>query len=797
MSAARDALGRLLRRARFWVWCALGLGLGLALGLVPLFGVLGYECALACALVAAVCGLDLGAALARELGRMPPLRLAARPGRALAASTGTAAALAVAVIAIPGVVCAVRGIWVPTCDWWFGLEAYAIMPLASAALGAALGHALAVAVGVRADRRWRPHRSTWLAVVAPLVVLVAAAAWRFYSEPPVFVYSPVIGYFPGNLYDENVRLGAPLYWERLEDVLAVIAIVAAVASRLDVPSYRVRLREPRPGSVRRIGALVTALACAAGAIALHLDGAALGYAIDAGDIADELGGRIETPHFVIHYAHTPEIDADIALIAEDHEFRYAEVVAQLGAAPAGKLTSYYFASADQKARWMGARGVEMAKPWRHEIYLDHREFPHPSLRHEIAHAVASAFGDPIFGLAARRVLGVPALISPGLVEGLAVAIDWPATDSGLTPHEAVRALDLLGYQPPLRELLSVQFLTVSSARGYTTAGSFVRFLLDRYGAAKLRALYGSGDDFAGVYGKSLDELTAEWRRMIDSIQLSPGVVESVKERFRAGSVFARPCPHAIAARREQALHALAAGDRTRAVSLLREVCSEAPEEPRHTLELADFLATGDTSERAEATALWTELAGAGDAITTSVRAEALQRLARAAAARGDLAGTGALLDRAARLPVDSDARRQVEAEQLALHATGPAGPALRGYFFTQGPSPLDGAGWALLASYAQPELGFTHYLLGIQAGNQGKWPLAAAELDRALALGVPGIEFVKNGARKLAIAAYRAGDTVLVGRAIALLSGPDTSATDRLLGADWSARLVFDATGRL
>ena len=36
----------------------------------------------------------------------------------------------------------------------------------------------------------------------------------------------------------------------------------------------------------------------------------------------------------------------------------------------------------------GARDVEMAKPWRREIYLEHRGFPHGSLRHEIAHAVA-------------------------------------------------------------------------------------------------------------------------------------------------------------------------------------------------------------------------------------------------------------------------------------------------------------------------------------------------------------------------------------------------------------------------
>src|SRR5262249_13526657 len=139
--------------------------------------------------------------------------------------------------------------------------------------------------------------------------------------------------------------------------------------------------------------------------------------------------------------------------------------------------------------WFGARNVEMAKPWRHEIYVEHRAFPHTSLRHEIAHAVASAFGDRFFGVAARY--GV--MFNPGLIEGLAVALDWPGSYDRLSPHEAVRAMQVMGVEPTIQELMSANFFTVSAARSYTTAGSFLRFLLDTYGAAKLRDVYGGGD----------------------------------------------------------------------------------------------------------------------------------------------------------------------------------------------------------------------------------------------------------------------------------------------------------------
>ena len=771
-------------RSRLWVWIGLAAALGIGLGWVPLFGVLGFELATAAALFAAALGLDLGAALARALARMPAggVERAAYAGRTMLRSTLAAGGLAVGVMVIPAAIAAVRGIWQPTCDWGFGIEAYLAMPIVTAALAGAVGHAVGVVCG--------PRRFVGAAVAQlPFVIVALAALWRFYSEPPVFSYNAVLGYFSGNLYDENIQLRWPLVWSRLEDLGWVAALVALVAFRLDVPRHRIGWRRARPAG-RRIAALAIAAGCAAGASALHVNAGALGYAVDAEDIAEVLAGRIETPHFIIHYAHTPEIDADIALIARDHEFRYAEVVAQLGVAPAGKLRSFYFADRTQKARWFGAYGVEMAKPWRREIYLDHRGFPHPSLRHEIAHAVASAFGDPIFGVATRH--GV--FINPGLIEGLAVAIDWPATYDRPTPHEAVRALQLLGLEPSLAQLLSLQFVSVSSARGYTTAGSFLRFLLDSHGAAKLRALYRSGGDFEAAYGEPLATLEAAWRQMLATIELPPASVEAQRERFRGGSVFARPCPHAIAARRDRALRAYGAGDRSGAIALQRHVCDDAPEEPRHRLDLADMLAGGSAADHKEAESIWTALARDAEQVTSTLRVEVLERLARDAARRDDRAAVSARIHEAAALPIDSNERRQVDAELFALAHDGPAAMPLYAYFFL--PSPLSNAMLARWAALVEPELGFTHYLVGLQRSEPGQWATAADELDRALALGLPNPAFERNAARRLALAGYRSHDPARVARAIAVLSGAGMTTSDKLLAKDWQDRLAFDAQMR-
>jgi len=767
---------------RLWAWIAVAAIVAIVLGWVPLFGVLGLELALVSALFAAVMGADVGRAFARELqtANVEGIERAVWPGRAIASGALLAAGLAVAVALIPGVVSAVRGLWQPTCDWWFGVRSYVAMPLATAALFGATGFALGVLVGPR------PVLGAALAQL-PAIGVALAAVYRFYAAPPVFTYNAILGYFPGNMYDENVRLGAPLAWSRLAQGLTVIALLAVVAFVVDVPTFRAR-REPRPIG-RRTRPLALAAVCLAGAFAIHHDAGTLGFAPDAEDLEAALDGRIETAHFIIHYARTRDIEADIQLIAADHEFRYAQVVAQLGVAPEGKLRSFYFASRDQKARLMGARDVEMAKPWRREIYIDHRAFPHESLRHEIAHAVASAFGDPLFGVASRRVLGVPMLVSPGLVEGLAVAVDWPGHYDVPTPHELVRTMQALGVQPAVGSLLGFSFFSVSSARGYTTAGSFLKFLLDEYGAERLRALYESGGDFEEAYGTSRSALENRWRTMLETIPAPANMVAANAERFRAGSVFDRPCPHAIAARRERAR---STPDRARAVDIMREVCADAPGEPRFYLELGDFLSVGSELERAEALMLWTGVATDRKGVTSSLRAQAFDRLARNAGQRGDRARAKQLVAAALQLPLESTERRGLEGMALALAHTGPAGGPLRDYFFARALTPTQ-LELAQQIVTAEPALAYGHYLLGFNRYNANEWAGAAAELARALELGVPSEAIAKAATRRLAVAAYRAHDQARLDAAIRGLSGPRMSTSEHLLADDWAARAKFDA----
>ncbi len=774
--AVRDQL----RSRRFLIWLVLDVILTGALLRLPLFGVLGFELGLTLAAFGSLAGLDLGAALVRAAQAEPVVGLSrvGGPGRLVLGLTARALIAPLSLIALPAVAAALHGIWAPTCDWSFGVTAVVMLAAASTALAAGSGVALALWLG---RRRVISAAAPWLAALT----LLALALWRFYSAPPVFSYSPLVGFFPGNLYDEDIRLAAPLYWARLEQLTTVLAALALAAALLDLPTLQVRLRQRRP---RPLGKLALALGLAAATIAggLRWQAGPLGYAVDASDLQAALGGERRTAHFVIHYAERADVIADLDLIAADHELRLHQVCATLGVDPdrLGTIHSYLFASDEQKGRLMGARRVEMAKPWRREIYLSHEGFPHSSLRHEIAHVVAGSFGDPWFSVSAGRLLGMPVLINPGLIEGLAVAVDWPGSSRTMTPHQATRALELLGWAPPADQLLGLRFLTLSSARSYTTAWSFVRWLLDTYGAAAVRRLYGTGGDFDTAFGVDQATLLAGWRQMLTTIEVPAEVLENARDRFRGGSVFSRPCPHAVAARMARAERRASAGDREGAIALVRRVCRDAPD-PDHVLELAALLAAGDAAEQAEAHGLY-ETAAAGEQ-GVAAAATALDALARAAVHAGDHAGARARIATALALPLDDDRRRPFEAMARALDDRRLAGSFFRNYFFAERGAALT---WAMMAVLASPDDHFGWYLLGLQLSERGLWAVSARLLRQAIAGPLPSARFVRAGARRALLAAWRAGDLTTLAEVATILEGTGYE-VDRWLAKDWRERAAF------
>jgi hypothetical protein len=762
------------RTRRTWIWAVLLAGLGALLCALPLFGLLGFEFCFVLGIAAAFAGAHLGAG---EVGdaragasRSDGERADARPLRVVTALWGAAFCRGLALLALPLTVVTLNALRVRNCDWPDGLAWFALLPVASLAMGAALG----VVAGLASPRGAVAVGLAWAGIVAS----VAWSAWRFYAAPPIFAYDPFGGYFPGTLYDEEVAIPGALLWARLYHATGALAALAACAAFLD--GRRLRLRRFAASSDRR-GAALFAAALAAAALLLYGARARLGFQLDADDIARALGGERGTPHFVLHYSPSGPWAKEIDLHAAEHELRYAQLARRLGVEPRVPVHAFLFDSAAQKQALMGAAHTFVAKPWRREIYLQHEPWPHPVLAHELAHVFAGAFGDPLLGIARRG-----AAINVGLVEGVAVAAAWHGAP--LTPHQTVAVLRREGIEPPLARVLSLRFFGLNASQAYAVAGSFCRFLLDAYGPAPLERVYREGGTpaaFAAAYGAPLDALAARWHAVVDAQPLPDEARQLAAERLRRPTVFHKVCAHDLALRRQAAQRAGAAGDRARALDELEAVCADDPDDPQT---LADVLEAARAADRPDEVRRRAEQLLSGARTPPSLRARAHVVLGDLALERGELDAARAAYRAAEALPDEEAAARLTTVKRLATE-TPPVEPGLM-HWLVDPPGKRDSALdlYALRElDAAHPERGLYAYLLGRQLVARGRFAEAAAVLGRALAAGLPDARFVREALRQQGIARLRAGDAAGARAAFERLADGAPEGI-RLEAADWLER---------
>jgi hypothetical protein len=106
-----------------------------------------------------------------------------------------------------------------------------------------------------------------------------------------------------------------------------------------------------------------------------------------------------------------------------------------------------------------------------------------------------------------------------LAEGLAVYLHWklagnpsfPITDRTLKERARERLSEISSLSRLNRVRTPIPLSTVMNEQtAYILAGSFVGFLIEKYGLAEFKVLYET-ENYDRVYGKSLETLEKEWR----------------------------------------------------------------------------------------------------------------------------------------------------------------------------------------------------------------------------------------------------------------------------------------------
>jgi hypothetical protein len=422
---------------------------------------------------------------------------------------------------------------------------------------------------------------------------------------------------------------------------------------------------------------------------------------------------VDGPRCTILFPSERAAAAD-ALLAEC-EFQVADVARAIGVAPPARVTAWVYRGAEEKRRLVGASATEYAKPWLREVHLVEGPLPNPILRHEIVHVVGAEIATGPLGVPARA--GV--LVSAGLVEGLAAALETPR--GRFTVHEWSRAAKDLGLLPDVPAILGPSgFYGQPPARAYAAAGSFLRFLLERHGAAPVREAYRTGDVEAAV-GRPLRALADEWERYLDDLDAPPGLAETARPRLARKSLFTRRCAREVAGLEARAAAAAEAGRADEACALLAGAAARSGS-PETLKAVGDVRArAGELDRAAEA---YRAAASAAPDDDAALRAAIASSEGDLSWRRGDPAAAVASWSRALAARPDRVEERLLEA-RIAAASHAALREAARAYLLGEG----DAA--AALARIGRVDHPLADYLAGRALAVRAEHAAAIPRLERA------------------------------------------------------------------
>jgi tetratricopeptide (TPR) repeat protein len=523
---------KLLLPAAFYVL------LSLACTQIPLLNYLGYEFSVLTAVVASVIS---GFTVIRRVKRAM-----AESGSSPAIAFRKSLVINLGLLTIPLVVMTANALFVKNCSLLEGLGFFLLIPVVSVVFSSALGFVCAA---------WFKRSRTVFGVFFICTFIYAASLGYF--TPAIYSYNFFYGYFPGLTYDEAVGLTWTLVLFRLV-TLALAVVCVAVASLL------VRHTKALDGMLAKTrifsrllfapGYRGVTIAVVVGFVLIYYFRCALGFESTAGYIQGRLGSSHSTGHFVIYYSGDSYSGDEIEWIGAEHEFRLAQLADALAIAFKGTIESYIYPSAESKQRLIGTGTTNIAKPWTRQIHITKQSLD-VTLKHELVHVVAAPFGMPV----------IRASTSTGLVEGLAVALEWEWGNR--TPHQYAAALRAMNMIPDIARLMRFTgFAAQASSISYVVSGSFCRYLIDQYGIRRMMQLYRSAD-YDAIYGKSLEELIAGWHEFLDRTQVTDSDRAVIDAFFRRPPIFQKVCARVVAQRNIVARSAFSDGNYDEAARL--------------------------------------------------------------------------------------------------------------------------------------------------------------------------------------------------------------------------------------
>jgi tetratricopeptide (TPR) repeat protein len=425
------------------------------------------------------------------------------------------------------------------CDPVEGLTFYALLPVISVIFSYMLGWLVSMLF------KWGRTVFVCFVILSFIFSILSTLL-----QPKIFFYNPFIGFFPGLSYDQLLPVTSTLVWYRGYTIFLALLFVLLMYMLRFTPIRAVAMRD-RIRLIRHAYAnSYVSIFITIGVILLFvqmLSRGALGFSTTYGQLESSLGNVYETRSFSIHYSSDSFNEHEIQWVALEHEFQRHQAMQKLGVMNIGKIRSYLYPNPELKRALIGPATTNIAKPWSREIHINADSYQR-SLLHELAHVVAGHFGMPVLRISN----------STALIEGVAMTAEGVWGNRTLHEHAAA-LLQFEVVRDPASLLDNKVFAQHYSPISYVFMGSFVQYLIDRYGIQRVRSAY-AWSDYESAFDRPREQLASEWINFLRRINVSERQRLKTMIYFKRPSLFGLKCPRALARINRAALEYLSQGD---------------------------------------------------------------------------------------------------------------------------------------------------------------------------------------------------------------------------------------------
>jgi len=365
-----------------------------------------------------------------------------------------------------------------------------------------------------------------LSYYAVVLIDFAAALFALYTWPPLVAFGHFFGYFAGSLYDEAINVTQQLILYRVGTLLLTLFFVIAQAGS---PKFVRKLLCPIIGA---------AIACGWHFTLSHFE---ILPALGRSELTNTLWMKVSSPdeawtvHFLPNSKHRSAIAEQASQIKREYSRDFESLETFFKTRPSAPIDIWLYPDYDQKARFLAARNTSFARVWKHEIHLVQGSPLETTPRHEMAHLFAESFAETPLGLAGTWIL--PAM---GWVEGLAMSAEWRQDEYNLHTWSAAIFENKPDIVTPTNLLYG--FWGLPSNVAYTLSGSFVHWLIEKYGIDKVKQLSNASmQRFEDIVGISCSDAFTAWKTDIQARYASKRAQELAKLYFDKPSIWSKHC----------------------------------------------------------------------------------------------------------------------------------------------------------------------------------------------------------------------------------------------------------------